>query len=146
MNLINKITHPQNLPPYSSQSVTRIVVVMINLGLLLTTCVSVAQTDEDDDMLIMMPPMLAAARNQSNSPTLSSLCQGFNVNDRRNRPMQAMSRPEPGASYTDKAFGGKITRISNSASLPSRIIRTLYSTIQSWNSDCLLYTSPSPRD
>ena len=135
MNLINKTSRLQNLPPYLSQNLTRVVAVLINLILLLTTCTSVAQTDEDDDLLIMMPPMLAAAKNQSNSPTSPSLCQGFDVNDRRNRPMQAMSRPEPGASYTDAAFGGKITRISNSAGLPSGIIRTLYSTIQSWNSD-----------
>lgn len=107
-------------------------IVLAMISVVLASNPSIAQSSNDEDMLIMLPAILASGLNSSSQ---TSLCDGFLINDKQNRPMQAKSRPAPGATYTDAAFGSKITRVSDSTSLSSGIIRTLYSTIQAWNAD-----------
>ncbi len=92
-----------------------------------------AQSGVDDDLLLMMPPILAATKTDTLST--ASLCSGFAVNDKQDRPMRSMSKPAAGESYVDAVFGSNITRISDSSLLASGIIKTLYSTIQAWNAD-----------
>ncbi len=107
---------------------------------LLATAASAQTNPDDDDILLQVVPAIVATKNGAtntgtNPGSLVSLCEGFRVNDRLSRPMQPMARPGPGESYIDRAFGGRVTRISDSSSLASGIVRTLYSTIQSWNAD-----------
>lgn len=95
-----------------------------------------AATDEDD-LLLMLPALLAKTSSNNPAPTGTGvdLCQGYAVNDKANRPMTALAKPAAGASYTDPVFGSNITRITNADAIPSGVIKTLYSTIQAWNSD-----------
>ena len=101
------------------------------IALALHTSSVIAQTD--NDLLDYLPPILASI----NQPTanMQALCEGFQVNDKTNRPMTALAKPATLATYTDPVFGSKITRISNADSISSGVIRTLYSTIQAWNAD-----------
>ena len=95
-------------------------------------------TTSDDDMMLYMPAILAKTIvTTAPNPSLdgASLCEGFRINDQQDRPMSSLVRPAPGTQYTDPVFGSRITRITDSSALPSGIIKTLYSTIQAWNSD-----------
>lgn len=104
------------------------------LALPLVTQSAFAADDDDDDFLLTIPPILAATFNDTSSP-LSNLCEGFNVNDKTNRPMTPLVKPAVGESYTDPVFGSKVTRITNSDAISSGVAKTLYSTIQAWNSN-----------
>ena len=97
----------------------------------LVLCASSSFAQQEDDVLDFLPPILAASSISQAVP----LCGGFQVNDKTNRPMTSLAKPIPLATYTDPVFGSKVTRISNSDSISSGIIRTLYSTIQAWNAD-----------
>jgi len=93
----------------------------------------------DDDILLYLPAILATSTTSTQPPPnpkpLPNLCSGFRVNDKRNRPMQALAKPRPGSSYIDPVFGSKITRITDASKNSSGIIKTMYSTMQAWNSD-----------
>lgn len=95
--------------------------------------IGIAAAQADDDLLLMLPAILATS--QANSDNTASLCRGFSVNDKQDRPMQAMAKPAPGTRYVDPVFGSNITRITNSSAIASGFIKTLYSTIQAWNAD-----------
>lgn len=90
-----------------------------------------------DDVLDFLPPILAVVNNKNVSSISdpANLCDGFFVDDKTNRSMPAFAKPTPLTTYTDPVFGSNITRISNADAISSEIIRTLYSTIQSWNAD-----------
>ena len=98
---------------------------------------SQAQTD-DDDMLLFISVITAAAKNKNPPPPKPEpvdLCQGYRLNDKTNRPMTTLARPQKGDSYTDPQFASKITRITDSSTIASGIIKTMYNTIQAWNAD-----------
>ena len=104
----------------------------------LAVCNSAQAQTEDDDMLLFITVIVAAANNKNPKPPLPEpidLCQGYRLNDKVNRPMTALTRPPKGSSYTDPSFGSRITRITNSSSIASGIIKTMYNTIQAWNAD-----------
>ncbi len=70
-------------------------------------------------------------------PASHSPCSGW-VKDKLDHPKdQSLPKPAPGESYTDPAFGTKITRIT--AADPSEggnaVIKTNYSTMPAWNAD-----------
>lgn len=101
--------------------------------ILWTVSSAFAQPVSDDDELLFLPSILA--KRAASTPSSVSLCRGFTVNDKQNRPMRSMLKPSAGASYVDAVFGSTITRISDSSQISSGIIKTLYSTIQAWNAD-----------
>ena len=78
---------------------------------------------------------IAAISRSGSESVVTGLCEGYRINDKQNRPMRFQAKPNPGGSYFDKAFGSKITRISNSSAVSSGIVKTMYNTIQAWNSD-----------
>lgn len=55
------------------------------------------------------------------------------VSDTDPRIVQPLSKPKPLQSYTDPAFGSKVTRITDAPGGTAR--RTLYNTVQPWNAD-----------
>lgn len=107
---------------------------LLLLSLLISGQVSSQELEPEDDFLLMTLPAIVASQ-KSSVDNSKSLCDGFAINDKRDRPMQAMSIPAPMQSYVDDVFGSQITRVSNSSALSSGIVRTLYSTIQAWNAD-----------
>ena len=70
-------------------------------------------------------------------------CRGM-VNDRDSRVVKRLERPAARASYTDPAFGTRVTRVTDAPKGSAR--RTLYSTVQPWNADesklVLYHTDP----
>ena len=108
----------------------------ISLKILLVMACIPANAQNNDDILDYLPPMLASLKNETrDNGNVANLCLGFHVNDKSNRPMTDLAKPAPMTTYTDPVFGGKVTRISNADATSSGIVRTLYSTIQSWNAD-----------
>ena len=125
----------------SVQSLT-IIAALFVMALIAMPYQVLAQSSEDqeDDLLMLVPSMISAIQRPTNtvpplSSTTSLLCSGYRENDLSNRPMPALTRPQPGASYQDPMFGSKITRVTNAASIASGVMRNLYSTIQAWNAD-----------
>lgn len=55
------------------------------------------------------------------------------VTDNDRRIVQRIEKPAPRQSYTDPAFGTRVTRVTDAATGTAR--RTLYSTMQPWNAD-----------
>ena len=108
--------------------------VVLVLGLF---CCSTEASD-GEDLLLLIPSIISSSASGPQlppTPSAQNLCNGFIVDDKSDRPMTALAKPLPGASYTDPVFGSKITRITNSNAISSGIIKTLYSTIQAWNAD-----------
>ena len=89
--------------------------------------------EQGDDLLLFIPPMIAAANK--NKQLTADLCQGYRLNDKQNRPMTKLTKPDPGQHYIDPVFDSKITRITDSNLTSSGVIKTLYNTIQAWNAD-----------
>jgi len=129
---------------FSALSVQSLAIIAVVFVLALMTMphkvIAQSSQDQEDDLLMLIPSMVSAMQRPTNtvpplSPTTSLLCTGYRENDLSNRPMPALTRPQPGTSYQDPMFGSKITRVTNAASIDSGVMRNLYSTIQAWNAD-----------
>ena len=62
----------------------------------------------------------------------ADFCAGM-VTDKQQRIVKRLDKPKVLQSYTDPAFGTRVTRVTNAPYGTAR--RTLYNTIQPWNSD-----------
>ena len=129
--------------------VTYLALTLFTLSTFLPNTVSAqVSSNEGDDLLMLIPSIINSIKSppNNNSPQQPpssqpqpnfglNLCEGYLENDKTNRPMPTLTRPQPGANYQDPIFGSKITRVTNAGSINSRIMRNLYSTIQAWNAD-----------
>jgi len=65
-------------------------------------------------------------------PDTGNFCEGF-VSNTDSVVVPSMAKPKYLQPYNDPAFGGRVTRISNSAF--GEVNKPLYSTMQAWNAD-----------
>ena len=124
---------------FKTRELLFICLVFIFLGSLFLNIASAQSSIEEDDDLLMLIPSIMNTANlppvTNTSLPVSNLCAGYRENDLSNRPMPALTRPQPGESYQDPMFGSKITRVTDAGSISSGVMRNLYSTIQAWNAD-----------